>query len=62
VEEKLTYVNNHAKLSLGLTKAAVKHVEAIIKDKGPQTAVLTALEKVIGHYCEEHKKRKCSRA
>ena len=56
VEEKLTYVNNHAKLSLGLTKAAVKHVEAIIKDKGPQTAVLTALEKVIGHYCDEHKK------
>ena len=56
VEEKLTYVNNHAKLSLTLTKMAVKHVEAIIKEKGAQTAVRTALEKVIGHYCEGHKK------
>ena len=56
VEEKLTYVNNHAKLSLNLTHQVIKHVDGILKEKGPQTAVLTALEKLIGHYCEAHKK------
>lgn len=57
VEEKLTYVNNHAKLSMDLTLKAFNAVEKILKEKGPQTAVLTALEKVIEHYCTTHKER-----
>lgn len=47
----MTYVNNHAKLSLDLTVKAINSVEKAIKDKGAQNAVLVALERVINHYC-----------
>ena len=57
VEEKLTYVNNHAKLSLEVTMKAFNAVEKIVKEKSAQTGVLTALEKVIEHYCTTHKDR-----
>lgn len=57
VEEKLTYVNNHAKLSLEMTVNAVQRVEIVIKEKGPQTAVLTALERIIDNYCATHQQK-----
>ena len=57
VEEKLTYVNNHAKLSMELTIKAFNAVEKIVKEKGAQHGVLSALEKVISHYCNTHKEK-----
>ncbi len=57
VEEKLTYVNNHAKLSMDLTNRVFMSVEKTIREKGSQTGVLTALEKVIDHYCDTNKER-----
>ena len=56
----MTYVNNHAKLSLDLTKKAYSAVEKILKEKGAQTGVLTALEKVIEHYCTTYKEKNTS--
>ena len=50
VEEKLTYVNQHAKLASNVTDKAFSFVEKIIKEKSCEVAVRTAYEKVITHY------------
>ena len=55
VEEKLTYVNQHAKLASNVTGKAFDFVEKIIKEKNCEVAVRTAYEKVITHYSTVNK-------
>ena len=55
VEEKLTYVNQHAKLSANITVRAFRSVESIIVEKNSETALRTALERVIQHHCNQNK-------
>ena len=55
VEEKLTYVYQHAKLSAKVTTMAFNTVESLMKEKNMENVVLTAFEKVINHYCIQNK-------
>ena len=50
MQEKLTHVNTHAKLSIGITFKAIKAVESIIRKDGMAIGIQHAMEKTIQHY------------
>ena len=45
VQEKLTHVNTHAKLSIDITFKAIKAVENIIRKEGTAVGIQHAMEK-----------------
>ena len=52
VEEKLTYVNIHAKLAVDVTLRLVNEVETLVRSRGVQIALMSALEKTKAYYTE----------
>ena len=53
MQEKLTHVNTHAKLSIDITFKAIKAVENIIRKDGTANGIQHAMDKTIQFY---HKK------
>ena len=53
VQEKLTHVNTHAKLSMEITFKAIKAVENIIRAEGITIGIQHAMEKTIQFYSKK---------
>ena len=57
MQEKLTHVNTHAKLSIDITFKAIKAVENIIRKEGTAVGIQHAMEKTIQEGSENFERR-----
>ena len=53
VQEKLTHVNTHAKLSIEITFKAIKAVENIIRKDGMAIGIQHAMDKTVQFYSKK---------